>query len=167
MANMIDLISAYWVLLAIVAAIGAATGFWILSSRRHVDLPRIEIGQPASQTLARRIDPAPGMSGAEVPAASLPPLPFAVFTDHNVEPDDLMRIKGIGPRLAKTLIDMGIVYYRQIKAWSPDDIAAVDGRLGVFAGRIERDNWVEQARLLDANDIAAYEEKFGALIGGV
>jgi predicted flap endonuclease-1-like 5' DNA nuclease len=159
---MIDLISAYWVVLAVVAAIGAATGFWILSSRRHVELPRIEIGQNATQTLARttHASVASGMTSGD-----LPPLPFPLNTGPDITPDDLLLIKGVGPRLARTLMEMGITNYAQIAAWSPDDIMAVDARLGVFSGRIMRDNWVEQARLLDAGDIAGFEEKFGAIIG--
>ncbi|UVO54934.1 helix-hairpin-helix domain-containing protein [Sphingomonas sp. SUN039] len=159
---MVDLISAYWVVFAIAAAIGAATGFWILSSRRHVELPRIEIGQKATQTLARTLQPSPtgGVAGA-----SFPPLPFEVRLDPDVHPDDLLQIKGIGPKLARMLIHMGITHYDQIAAWSATDIAAVDERLGDFAGRVARDNWVEQARLLGAGDIPAYEAKFGRLIG--
>lgn len=159
---MADLISAYWVVLAIVAAIGAATGFWILSSRRHVDLPRIEIGQNTTQTLAR----SPRRTGAEgTQGGELAPLPFPVNTGTDVVPDDLLMIKGVGPRLARTLMDMGITNYRQIASWSQDDIAAVDVRLGVFAGRIVRDEWVEQAKLLQSGDIASFEAKFGAIVG--
>jgi len=162
MNDLIDVISSYWIVLAIVAAIGAATGFWILSSRRHVELPRIEIGQNATQTLARTA-PAPGTSNLSV--SDLPPLPFPVNTGADVAPDDLLMIKGVGPRLARTLMEMGITNYSQIAVWSPDDIAAVDARLGVFSGRIVRDAWVEQARLLDAGDIAGFEAQFGAIIG--
>jgi predicted flap endonuclease-1-like 5' DNA nuclease len=160
--EMVDLISAYWVVLAVVAAIGAATGFWILSSRRHVELPRIEIGQNVTQTLARTGHTA-AIDGPR--AANLAPLPFPINTGPEIEPDDLLLIKGVGPRLARTLMDMGITNYNQIAAWSDEDIAAVDERLGVFSGRIVRDNWVEQAQLLDAGDIPAFEAKFGAIIG--
>jgi predicted flap endonuclease-1-like 5' DNA nuclease len=159
---MIDLISAYWVVLAVVATIGAATGFWILSSRRHVELPRIEIGQNATQTLART---APSPGAGDLSGSDLPPLPFAINTGPDVVPDNLLMIKGVGPRLARTLMEMGITNYSQIAAWSPDDMAAVDARLGVFSGRIVRDALVEQARLLDAGDIAGFEERFGAIIG--
>ena len=102
--------------------------------------------------------------GAE--EALRPPLPFPVNIGPDVEPDDLLRLKGVGPKLARTLIDMGITNYRQIAAWSQDDVAAVDAQLGVFSGRIVRDNWVEQARLLEAGDIEGFEAKFGKLLGG-
>ena len=157
---MVDVIAEYWVLLAIVAAIGVATAFWILSSRRHVALPPIEIGQKMTQTLART--PVPR---SETGTAGPPPLPFATNVANDVQPDDLLRIKGVGPKLARMLYDMGITHYAQIAAFSPSDIAALDARLGPFAGRIVRDEWTEQARLLDARDYDAFEAKFGRLIG--
>jgi predicted flap endonuclease-1-like 5' DNA nuclease len=157
---MFDLISEYWILLSFAAAFGVGTAWWILSSRRHVELPRIEIGHTATQTLARTV-----ASRASLDGTSFPPLPFPVNTDHDVHPDDLLRIKGVGPKLARILIDMGITHYCQIAIWSPSDIAAVDDRLGVFSGRIARDNWVEQARLLDAGDLAGFEAKFGKILG--
>ena len=159
---MLDLISAYWVVLAIVAAIGAATGFWILASRRHVELPRIEIGDNATPTLARTGFTA---TSAEVPGVTFPPLPFPTNIGPEVVPDDLLLIKGVGPRLARTLMQMGITHYAQIAAWSPADIDAVDARLGPFSGRIVQDNWVAQARLLDSGDLDAFEARFGAIIG--
>ena len=157
---MIDIIMEYWFVLAIAAAIGAATAFWILSSRRHVELPRIEIGQNATQTLARTSAPR-----TDFDASGFPPLPFPTNSANDVHPDDLLRIKGVGPKLARMLYDMGITHYSQIAAWSPSDIAAVDARLGPFAGRIERDEWTLQAQYLDARDYDAFEARFGKLIG--
>ena len=77
------------------------------------------------------------------------------------EPDDLTRIKGVGPKLQTMLRDLGVTRYAQIAAWSPADIAAIDPHLGAFQGRIVRDGWTEQARYLAAGDIAGFEAKFG------
>ena len=41
------------------------------------------------------------------------------------------------------------------------DLAELDARLGAFAGRPAKDNWVEQARFLAAGDTAGFEAKFG------
>ena len=76
--------------------------------------------------------------------------------------DDLTRIKGLGPKLAATLSDLGIVRFDQIAAWSEADIDRIDAQLGRFQGRIRRDSWVEQAALLAAGDVDAFEQKFGA-----
>lgn len=63
--------------------------------------------------------------------------------------DDLKRISGVGPALEKKLHDLGITTFAQIAAWSPEDIADFDDKLS-FKGRIERDNWLEQAAQFDA-----------------
>ena len=63
--------------------------------------------------------------------------------------DDLKRIKGVGPKLEGILNDMGFYHFDQIAEWGPEQIAWVDARLQ-FKGRIERDNWVDQAELLAA-----------------
>ena len=79
------------------------------------------------------------------------------------EPDDLRKIKGIGPKLNTLLGELGIARYDQIAAWTPADVAEIDPYLGTFKGRIERDGWIEQAGFLARGDIAGFEAKFGKL----
>ena len=76
--------------------------------------------------------------------------------------DDLTRIKGLGPKLAATLADLGVTRFDQIAAWTDADIDRIDSQLGRFEGRIRRDSWVEQAALLATGDSAAFEQRFGA-----
>ena len=78
-------------------------------------------------------------------------------------PDDLRKIKGVGPKLNAMLTDMGITRYDQIAAFTSEDIAEIDPYLGSFKGRIVRDNWIEQARFLAAGDVSGFEAKFGKL----
>ena len=66
------------------------------------------------------------------------------------KPDDLERVSGIGPKLERMLNGIGVWYFWQISSWSPADIEQVDDMLEVFKGRILRDDWVPQARLLAA-----------------
>ncbi|SFK54195.1 NADH-quinone oxidoreductase subunit E [Shimia haliotis] len=61
--------------------------------------------------------------------------------------DDLKLLKGVGPALEKKLHDNGVTSFAQIAAWNAEDIADMDDKLS-FKGRIERDNWVEQSKLL-------------------
>lgn len=75
--------------------------------------------------------------------------------------DDLSRIKGLGPKLAALIGEFGVTSFAQIAAWSEADIDRIDAQLGVFAGRIRRDSWVEQAKFLAAGDTAGFEGKFG------
>ncbi len=67
------------------------------------------------------------------------------------EADDLKRISGVGPALEAKLNDLGIYHYAQIAAWTRPEIAWIDTRLD-FAGRVVRDEWVEQAARLAAGD---------------
>jgi len=75
--------------------------------------------------------------------------------------DDLKRIKGVGPKLVALLHGLGVTTFAQIAAWEEADIDRVDAQLGSFAGRVRRDSWIEQAKLLAADDIAGFEAKFG------
>ena len=77
--------------------------------------------------------------------------------------DDLTRIKGVGPKLVTLLGQLGVSSFAEIAGWSEADIDRIDAQLGVFAGRIRRDSWVEQAKLLAGGDVAGYEAKFGKL----
>ncbi|UOA31457.1 50S ribosomal protein L21 [Sulfitobacter sp. DSM 110093] len=64
--------------------------------------------------------------------------------------DDLKRIGGIGPKLEQTLNELGIYHFDQLAALQGDEIEWVDARLR-FKGRIQRDDWIGQAKAL-AND---------------
>ncbi len=61
--------------------------------------------------------------------------------------DNLTRIKGIGSKINQILNEMGIYHFSQIAAWTEKEIEEVDEKLK-FKGRIVRENWVEQARIL-------------------
>lgn len=105
------------------------------------------------QTIASEPDPTPA------PAAP----PMAETADGEVAVDDLRRIKGLGPKMMTLLHSLGVTTYAQIAAWTDADLDELDGKLGAFAGRPRRDNWVEQARLLSSGETGAYEAKFGKL----
>ncbi len=61
--------------------------------------------------------------------------------------DDLKLIAGIGPKLEQVLNEKGIRTFADIAAWSDQDIVSLDAELG-FEGRILRDDWVGQAKVL-------------------
>lgn len=61
--------------------------------------------------------------------------------------DDLKRIRGIGVLIEKKLNSLGIVSYEQVANWATADIERISELLD-FKGRIERENWIEQARIL-------------------
>lgn len=74
--------------------------------------------------------------------------------DHRAA-DNLRQIKGIGPKIAALLDDLGIRQFAQIAAWTPDEVESINGQLK-FKGRIEREQWIAQARaLVEARDSGA------------
>ena len=61
--------------------------------------------------------------------------------------DDLKRIRGIGVLIEKKLNSLGVTHYEQVANWTGADIERISNLLD-FKGRIERENWIEQARIL-------------------
>jgi predicted flap endonuclease-1-like 5' DNA nuclease len=108
---------------------------------------------------AEPVAPTPAATSAApvVPEAVAEPEPAAVSEDSARKPklygaapdsiDDLKVISGVGPALEKKLNDLGVYRYDQIASWKKADIEWVDGQLK-FRGRIERDDWVKQAKKL-------------------
>lgn len=74
--------------------------------------------------------------------------------------DDLKMISGVGPKLEKTLNGLGFWHFSQIAKWTKKDIAIVDDELS-FKGRIERDDWVKQAKALAKGGRDEYVRVFG------
>ncbi|MBC2859597.1 NADH-quinone oxidoreductase subunit E [Stappia sp. 28M-7] len=61
--------------------------------------------------------------------------------------DDLKRIKGVGPKLEGILNELGVYHFDQIASWTDENKAWVDTRLK-FKGRIDREDWIAQAKVL-------------------
>jgi len=66
-----------------------------------------------------------------------------------VSVDDISLLSGVGAVLAKKLAGEGVNSFKQIAAWSADDVADYDAKLDL-KGRIEREEWIEQAKELMA-----------------
>ena len=104
------------------------------------------------------VKPAPAPAPVPTPAPTPPPVAAPAPA---ASADDLTRIKGLGPKIAALLNELGVTSYAQIAAWSAEDAAAIDAQLGRFSGRISRDQWIAQAQLLAAGDEAGFAKKFG------
>jgi NADH-quinone oxidoreductase subunit E len=76
------------------------------------------------------------------------------------KPDDLKLISGVGPKLEGVLNGLGIFKFAQIAKWNKAERDWVDGYLK-FKGRIERDDWVRQAKALAKGGEAEYVKVFG------
>ena len=163
-------------LLAVIAVV--ALLWWLIaaSRRTRVEIARREdedtpakrnqalIDAPPAVSSATPVTIPPVMSGAvggvgeAIEAAATPAAPAPADGG-----DDLTRIKGLGPKLAEQLRALGVTRYEQIAGWDDAEINRIDAQLGRFQGRIRRDDWVAQARLLNAGDETAYESIFGKL----
>ena len=78
-------------------------------------------------------------------------------------PDDLARLKGVGPKFAEMLNARGIIRFDQIARLTPDEVERLDTALGPFRGRISRDRIVEQSDYLARGDLDGFEQRFGKL----
>jgi predicted flap endonuclease-1-like 5' DNA nuclease len=135
--------------------------------------------KPKPKPKAKAVAPAAKEASAKKPvakkvakskAAPAVPAPMAApsMTEIGVPaavgaPDNLLLLKGVGPKLNTLLIGLGITRFDQIGGWTAEDAAKVDAHLGAFKGRIERDSWIAQAGLLARGEIAAFETRFGKL----
>ncbi|MEM1133615.1 MAG: hypothetical protein AAGH53_11810 [Pseudomonadota bacterium] len=167
-----------WILIAVAAAILVALILWLvlrpkgdgtvttddsetpeLDHEKTLDQGRDELvieKQPEAKANPIAAMPAPEPAAVEPTNEGKPNITAAVG-----EPDDLRKIKGVGPKLNTLLGTLGVTRYDQIAAWTEADIAEVDVYLGNFTGRITRDNWVDQAGFLAKGDISGFEEKYG------
>ncbi|RWP49321.1 NADH-quinone oxidoreductase subunit E [Mesorhizobium sp.] len=74
--------------------------------------------------------------------------------------DDLKLISGVGPKIEGILHSLGIFTYAQVASWKKAEREWVDGYLS-FHGRIQRENWVKQAKALAKGGVAEYIRVFG------
>lgn len=170
---MSDLVSENWWLLVIALVLGLVVAWWIFvaSRRTRVAIDRRDTLDEGADKARRNQALIDAPAGADEPIP--PPTPeglagvgAAVQAEVPRAPaphDDLTRIKGVGPKLAALLHGLGITGFDDIAGWDDAAIDRIDARLGQFSGRIRRDDWVEQARLLAAGDTAGFEKKFGKL----
>lgn len=64
------------------------------------------------------------------------------------EKDDLKKINGIGPFIEQKLNDIGIYTFKQISEFDNELVEQVTDAIQFFPGRINRDDWVGQAKQL-------------------
>jgi predicted flap endonuclease-1-like 5' DNA nuclease len=143
------------VLLVIALVIGLALALWIFRGRgRQSDGPEgnalHDEFAAATQDVAGEIlgvDAHPNIAGPSGP------------------PDNLQRLKGVGPKLAAQLNEFGITRFDQLAGLTENEVVLLDRRMGAFEGRIARDRLVEQACYLERGDVDGFEAKFGKLGG--
>jgi NADH-quinone oxidoreductase subunit E len=119
-------------------------------------------GKPASDGDAPNATPAAtpqakaaGQAGGAKPAALSAP--------RGGKADDLKLIVGIGPKLEALCHSLGFYHFDQIAGWTEGEIAWVDDNLEGFKGRVTRDKWVAQAKILAAGGTVEEAERAAKL----
>ena len=126
-------------------------------ANHHPDVPAANVGQAPEPAPAPKAKAKPA-SKPKAKAAPKPAAPTAVAgtkpktlkAARDTGPDDLKLIKGVGPKLEKLLHSMGFYHFDQVAEWSSEEVAWVDENLEGFKGRVSRDTWVDQAKILAA-----------------
>lgn len=124
--------------------------------------------KPAVKKAAKPVAKAPSKPAAKVAAkpaakattAKAAPKGAALFAKPAGKADDLKLISGVGPVLEKKLNALGITKWDQVSKFKKADITMVDDALS-FKGRIDRDDWVKQAKALAKGGVDEYIRVFG------
>ncbi len=112
-------------------------------SVKRIDGSEVPLVTPWQDRLDHKAQPAPPPA-----AQGKPGKPQALTSARETGKDDLKKIKGIGPKLEMLLNNIGIFHYDQIATWGPEEVNWADNELVGFKGRVSRDNWVDQAKIL-------------------
>ena len=102
--------------------------------------------KPAKKAPAKKAAPKPEKAAAGA-AEVKEKAPRRMKAARKAGADDLKQLKGVGPKLEQTLNELGFYHFDQIAKWTEAEVAWVDTRLK-FKGRITRDGWIEQAKIL-------------------
>ncbi|TIM12528.1 MAG: proton-conducting membrane transporter [Mesorhizobium sp.] len=102
----------------------------------------------------------PASTTSAAPKSAAPAAKKAATTKAAVgKASNLRRLIGIGPANERLLHGLGVTTYAQIAAWTAADVKRIEETLN-FDGRIERERWIEQAKLLAAGDEEEFARRF-------
>ena len=152
-----EFIQANWPYILIAAAAVLAVAWFLLAANRKTRVITtsrdvLDEGAARAQRNQALIDT---KRATEMPASA------SGVASAAADGDDLTRIKGLGPKIAAILGQQGITRFAQIADWDDAEIERIDAKLGKFQGRIRRDSWVEQAKLLSQGDESGFAARYG------
>ena len=149
------------------AIAGAVAVFLLFAFHRKPEAPvRAPVHRQAAPAPAPKAEAVPVAAAAPAPAPapamSVPAggtKPAVLAAPKGGKPDDLKKIKGVGPKLEAMLHGMGFYHYDQVANWTAAEIAWVDENLEGFKGRVSRDGWVAQAKILAAGGETEFSKR--------
>ena len=163
-----DVLTQYWWLILIGVVVVIALAF-LLRPRQNVRLTDSAPLRPHMTAPKKSEREGRGLAGEAAAAASDVAGAIVGASVHSKlggpgqQADDLLLLKGIGPKLGETLNSLGFKRFDQIASLSANEVERLDDQLGAFRGRLARDRIVEQADYLARNDIDGFEQRFGKL----
>ncbi|NNJ75273.1 MAG: 30S ribosomal protein S2 [Anderseniella sp.] len=105
----------------------------------------LAIAEPAPAAEPAPVEAAPAEAAPAEAAPAAETAPAAEAAPAAGDADDLSRISGVGPVLSGKLAELGYTTLSQIAALTPEQVADIDEKLN-FKGRIEREDWIGQAK---------------------
>lgn len=119
----------------------------------------VATGTAALTALAARAAAATGsVAPAATKAEPATPAAAAAPAPNSAASDDLMRIRSIDAAMQGRLKSAGVTRFTDMARWQPDDVARVSQSLGLV-GRIEQENWIEQAQILASGGETEYSRR--------
>ena len=172
------------VLIAILFALAVAVLLWRQTQPRRLPPPPVDEGtaieaqaqaDPIVEEIAETpimVAPPAGAMPASLPVDPAPaevadpsPAPTAEPAAAGLDDRPVTTLKGLGPKVGARLAELGVATIADLAGLDEQGAAALDAQLGTFSGRMARDRWIEQAKLLAAGDIKGFEAAFGKLGG--
>ena len=162
-----DFLIAYWPLALIAALLALVLLYFLLRPRQRVALTDSAPIRPhmnfARTGEGKSLGDEAAAAAADVAGSIISARVHAALPGASGPPDDLVQLKGIGPKLAALLNQRGIIRFDQIAKLSPAQVDDLDDALGAFRGRLARDHIVDQANYLARRDIDGFEQRYGKL----
>ena len=114
------------------------------------EVPIFKKPKAAKKKTAKKTTPAPTGEGSK---------PELLTKAREGGSDNLKLIKGVGPKLEGELNKNGVWHFDQIASWNKAEVEWADEHLVSFKGRVSRDEWVQQAKVLMTGKLTDFAKK--------
>lgn len=132
---------------------------------RYSPKKRIRVHRGHRQEYTRLMIESIGKAGETKTKAKAEKKPVETRTaEVQAEADDLVKIEGIGPKVAEALKTAGIVTFAQLAESSVEDIQKIMTEAGLKM--MNPEGWIEQAKLAAKGDWKGFEKLQEKLVGG-
>lgn len=164
-----EFVREYWPLILIGVAIAVIAVLLLAKPRQRVRLSedkspgRPHMAPPGQVHESRGLAAEAAAAASDVTGQFIGAPVHANLPGASGPPDNLTQLKGVGPKFAATLNQLGIVRFDQLARLSEGDLDRLDRHVGPFKGRLQRDQIPLQADYLSRGDDDGFEQRFGKL----